>query len=402
MASFLSRIDWRSREVLLVLMAVGMPLSFTTWQVLLNNFAVDQVSFDGVEMGYLQSVREIPGLLSFTVVFLLVIFREQPVALMSLIILGIGTAITGFFPTVIGLYLTTVLMSIGFHYYEALHQSLALQWTSKKAAPEFLGRLVSARSIASLASLGLIFLVFKVGDVEMKWIYTAAGIVTVLIGLYCWIVFPRFEAKVEQHKKIILRKRYWLWYVLVFMSGARRQIFVAFAGFLMVQKFGFSVDEMALMMAVNMIISMYLAPKIGRLIARFGERRALVFEYCGLVFVFTSYALATEAWVGAILYVLDHIFFGMAIAIKTYFQKIAAPEDIAASSSVSFTISHLIAVFLPAILGYLYVMSSSYVFYAGAVMAGISLVFAFMVPGDPREGKETTFIRPLVKPVPAE
>jgi len=396
------KIEWRSPEMLLILMAVAMPLSFSTWQALLNNFAVEQAGFDGIRIGFLQSIREIPGFLSFTIVFALLFFKEQPLTLFSLLLLGIGTALTGFFPSIIGLYLTTVLMSTGFHYFEALHQSLALQWTDKATSPVVLGKIVSARSFAALISFGLIYLALDVGEVDLKWVYLAGGGVSFLIGLYCWIGFQSFDAKSQQTKKIVIRQRYWLWYALVFMSGARRQIFVVFAGFLMVEKFGFSAAEMSLMFLANMSATIYLAPKIGKLIVRFGERRALVIEYIGLVCVFCGYAFASEAWMGVSLYILDHFFFAMAIALKTYFQKIANPEDIASSSGVSFTISHIVAIVIPAAFGFLWIASSTYVFLAGAAMAAVSLVLACMIPREPREGNETTFTKPLAEPAPAE
>ncbi|MGD8905959.1 MAG: MFS transporter, partial [Gammaproteobacteria bacterium] len=127
---------WRRPEMLLFLMAAGVPLSFATWQALLNNFAIEAAAFTGAEIGILQSLREIPGFLAFAVVFVLLILREQSLALLSLALLGVGTALTGFFPTVIGLYCTTVIMSVGFHYYETIQSSLALQWIDKSRAPE--------------------------------------------------------------------------------------------------------------------------------------------------------------------------------------------------------------------------------------------------------------------------
>ncbi len=129
---------WRSPRGLLILMAAAMPLSFSTWQALLNNFAVERAGFTGVEIGILQSIREIPGFMAFAVVFLLLIFREQTLGLLALLLLGIGAALTGFFPSALGLYLTTVLMSTGFHYYETVRQSLTLQWVEKDHAPHFL------------------------------------------------------------------------------------------------------------------------------------------------------------------------------------------------------------------------------------------------------------------------
>ena len=110
------------------MMAISSALGFAVWRALLNNFAVERANFTGQEMGILQSLREVPGFLSFTVVFLLLLVHEQPLALISLLVLGAGTALTGFFPTALGLYCTTVLMSIGFHYFETMQASLALQW----------------------------------------------------------------------------------------------------------------------------------------------------------------------------------------------------------------------------------------------------------------------------------
>ena len=117
-------INWRRPEILLLLMAAGVPLSFTTWQTLLNNFAIERAAFTGAEMGMLQSLREIPGFLAFAVVFVLLLIREQRLAYLALALLGIGTLVTGWFPSIIGLYITTVIMSVGYHYYETLQTSL--------------------------------------------------------------------------------------------------------------------------------------------------------------------------------------------------------------------------------------------------------------------------------------
>ncbi len=393
---------WRSREVFLVLTAVAMPISFSTWQALFNNFAHDVAGLEGDGVGFIQSFREVPGFLSFTVIMLLVWFREQRFALASLVLLGIGTMITGFYPSFWGLMMTTFVMSVGFHYFESLHQSLTLQWIDKKSAPEVMGKIVSARSFAALISFGIIWLMLDTAGFNLKWVYLIGGGVTVVIGLYAWFGFPEFKATVEQSKQIVIRKRYWLWYALVFMSGARRQIFVVFAGFLMVQKFGFSAGEMSLMFLANMAMTIYLAPKIGRLIGRIGERRMLIIEYIGLIGVFTGYAFASEAWMGVALYITDHVFFAMAIAIKTYFQKIADPADIASSSGVSFTISHIVAIVIPAAFGFLWLTSPAYVFLSGTAMAAVSLVLAFMVPRDPEPGNESLVFRIMPKPQPAE
>jgi len=216
--------------------------------------------------------------------------------------------------------------------------------------------------------------------VSYAWLYALSGLCAVLIALLAWLWFPQFSHKEPQHKHLILRKRYWLFYALVFMSGARRQIFVVFAGFLMVEKFGYSASDIALLFLINHIINTPLAPKIGRLISYWGERRVLMLEYLGLIVIFLSYAYVDIGWMAAVLFVLDHILFAMAMGIHSYFQKIADPKDIASTAGVSFTINHIAAVVIPVLFGILWIYQYEWVFIAGAVMALISFALATLVP----------------------
>ncbi len=384
---FLSR-NWRTPEMLLIVMAAAMPLSFSTWMALLNNFTIEAAGFTGREIGILQSLREIPGFLAFAAIFVLLVLREQTFALVSLLLLGVGVAVTGYFPTVFGLYCTTVLMSVGFHYYETMQQALSLQMIAKERAPIVMGRQMSAMSVSSLLMFGAVWLMLEVLHVEYRYIYLFGGVLTIVIALAAWTAFPRFDSAHPQTKKLFLRKRYWLYYALTFMAGARRQIFTVFAGFLMVEKFGYDAATIALLFLINHAINMVLAPKIGKLIVRWGERRALTIEYIGLVCVFVAYAFVEDDRIAGGLYVIDHLFFAMAIAIKTYFQKVADPSDIASTAGVSFTINHIAAVVIPAAFGLLWLVSPSAVFLAGAAMAAVSLLLARNVPNDPKPGNE--------------
>lgn len=373
---------------MLLLMAGAVPLSFATWQALLNNFAIERAAFSGAEIGILQSLREVPGFLAFAVVFLLFLLKEQSIALVSLALLGIGTAVTGMFPSVMGLYLTTVVMSIGFHYYETIQTSLSLQWIDRNKTPEVLGRIIAIGAFTSIVTFAAIWLAFDVMALDFEWMYWLGGGATLAIVIFCWLFFPEFPQKARQHRHLIFRKRYWLYYGLTFLSGARRQIFIVFAGFLMVEKFGYGVAEVSALFLINAILNMLFAGRIGRIIGVVGERTALVFEYVGLIGVFTAYAFVQNAHVAAGLYIVDHFFFALAIAIKTYFQKIADPADIASSAGVSFTINHIAAVVLPAMLGVLWLNSPAAVFLVGAGLAGLSLLLSLNIPATPYPGNE--------------
>ena len=374
-------------------MSVAMPVAFSTWNALLNNFVVERAGFTGVEIGILQSLREVPGFLAFTVIFVLLIIKEQAFAVVALAILGIGVALTGIFPSAIGLYCTTVLMSTGFHYFEVLKQSLALQWFEKTEAPQALGKLISVGAITSLVVYSVLWGLLEVLDMDYAWIFMIAGGVCCGLAVFMWLGFPQFESAHEQTRKLVLRKRYWLYYALTFFSGARRQIFMVFAAFLMVEKFGYSASQVALLFLINYAFNWLFAEKIGSLIGRIGERTALSIEYAGLIIVFTAYAFVENPYVGAGLYVVDHMFFALAIAMSTYFQKIASPEDIASSAGVSFTINHIAAVVVPATLGLVWMVSPAAVFLIGTGFAVCSLLLSQNIPTRPKQGNEVIWGR---------
>nr|WP_010367247.1 MFS transporter [Pseudoalteromonas citrea] len=377
----MSLVTMRSPFGFLAIATSIMAITFAGWMALLNNFAIEAAQFTGAHMGMLQSLREIPGLLAFTAVFVLLVLKEQTFALVSLCLLSIGVAVTGLFPSIYGLYATTVLMSIGFHYFETINQSLSLQWFSKDEAPQQLGRLMSIKSLASLLTYAAIWLSVTFFSTDYQWLYLSIGGVGLLLTIYLIIAFPAFTISSTQHKKIILRKKYSLYYILLFFSGARRQIFMVFAGFLMVEKFGFDVAQITALYMVNHLINIFVAPKIGKMINKVGEQKTLTIEYAGLVLVFIGYAVVDSAMFAAALYLIDHLFFAMAIALKTYFQKIADPEDIAATASVSFTINHIAAVVIPAAFGVVWLYDQALVFYFGAGLAACSLLLSqFVTP----------------------
>ncbi|NOH82339.1 MFS transporter [Vibrio sp. 03-59-1] len=379
---------WKTPQNFLLIISIIVPIAFASWMALLNNFVIERANFSGADIGLLQSVREIPGFLAFTAVFVLLFLREQKFMIIALMMLAVGVAITGLFPSVTGLLCTTLLMSVGFHYFETLKQSLSLQWLSKEEAPEMLGKLISIGALASLCTYGALWVMLEVFQLDFKWVYMITGGIAFILVVVIAVSFPEFKTETPQNKKLVLRKRYWLYYALTFMSGARRQIFTVFAGFLMVEKFGYSAADITLLFLINYLFNFLFAKKIGKIIGIVGERKALMFEYIGLIFVFIGYGLVKSAEWAAALYVVDHLFFALALAIKTYFQKIADPADMASTAGVSFTINHIAAVVIPVTFGLIWLVSPSSVFYIGAVMAGLSLILSLNIPVHPKVGNE--------------
>ena len=389
---------WRRPEALLILMAIALPLAFSVWSALLNNFVVEIIRFDGLDIGLLHTIREIPGFLAVGVISILLFFQEQTLALLMLCVLGLATAVTAWFPFLSGILTITLLSSIGFHFFETVNQSLQLQWFSKKEAPRKLGKLMAIGSAATLIAYTFLVLAWDKLNLSFNSAYMIAGFSCFSLAVLGYLIFPNFEAPIPQTKKMVLRKRYWLYYLLQFMSGARRQIFVVFAGFMMVERFGLDVQQLTTIYLINLMFNIALAPLLGRAVARYGERKALAVEYFGLSLVFFAYGgiylFGWGVFIATLLYLLDHLFFALALAIKTYFQKIADPQDIAATAAVAFTINHIAAIFLPLGLGFLWLASPFLVFCTAGTLSVISFALALLIPRQPVKGNETIFCAP--------
>ena len=361
----------------LMVLTISSTLGLQVWRTLFNNFSVEVAVLDGNHIGIIQSVREVPGLLTLLVIFVLMVIKEHRLSALSILVLGLGVAVTGLFPSFQGLLFTTLIMSIGFHYYETTNQSLTLQYFDKHTSPWVLGKMRSYSAASNIAVGILIYLLTSV--LNYTQMYLLLGSLICAAGIWGFRQDPVDRDVPLQLKKMIFRKKYWLFYFLTFMGGARRQIFVAFAVFLMVKNFQFSIQEVTALFVVNNVINYFLSPLIGKSIIRFGERKVLSLEYGSLIFIFLAYAVVQSKIVLAILYILDHIFFNFAIAIRTYFQKVGDPQDIAPSMAMGFTINHIAAVFLPAVGGLLWMVDYRIPFVAGAAMSMISLLAVQMI-----------------------
>lgn len=375
-------------------------LGFAGWNALLHNYTIEMAGFGWFEAGLTQTVREIPGFLAFTAIFWLLILREQVIAYTSLVILGIGVALTGANPTLTGILLTTFVMSVGFHYFETINTSLQLQLLPKAQAPQLIGRIVSAGAMAQFIAYGGLAIAWWAGWHNYVYLYMLLGLACAILTIVAFLYFGRFEGSVPQRKKIVLRQRYWLYYALTFMSGARRQLFMAFGGFLLVKKFGYSVGDMAMLMLVTSASNTFFAPRLGRLVSVWGERNTITLENCVLICVFIGYAMTQSAGLAAALFIIDGIFFTLILAQKTYFQKIGDPADMAATAATAFTINHIAAVAIPVTFGMIGTVDYAMIFWLGAGIATTSLFLSFLVPAQPAPGNETVLASP--RPQPAE
>jgi MFS family permease len=365
---------------------------FNVWQAVFNNFAVEELHVSAAQIGLIQSIREIPGLMGFVLGFLVLLLAEMRVMGLSVLLTGVGVFLTAWSDSLSVLILGTVVTSIGFHFFYPSSASVVLMGFGKKEAPRVLGRLGSVQALSAVA--GTLMVWTLVEGLQTQWLdvpawgYRKLLIVigaVVMLGSLDSIVNGRQPGGAYLQRKVIFRRQYWLYYLLTFMLGSRRHIFTTFAIFLLVDVYGIDVRQTAALLLVNSLISTYTLSQLGRLVSRFGERKVLTWNFLGLFVVFVGYAYVTVLPVLYALFILDNVFFGFNVAVDSYFQKIAhSVEEITSNVSMAQTINHISALIVPVLGGLLWTrISPSATFLFGAGIALVSLGLAQLIPRTP-------------------
>jgi predicted MFS family arabinose efflux permease len=371
----------RRTLVYLILSNALLFFGFRVWQTMLNNFAVEEIGIGPANIGLLQALREVPGLMGFLLGFLALFLSEIRIMALSVILMGAGIFLTGRASDIPILLFSTVLMSFGFHFFYPSNDAIVLMSVEKDQAPKTLGQLRSIGAIAALAATGLVYLL--VGQWGYRILFMVAGGVVVVGGL---LLLPLGNAQggLPPQRKVVLRRRYWLFYLLAFLMGSRRHIFTTFAIFLLVKVHGISVQTTAILFLVNSMINVYSLQLVGKLVGRLGERTMLSIAFGTLAFIFLGYAYVTYLPVLFILFVLDNIMFGFNLALTTYFQKVAVSmEEVTSNLAVQQTINHIAAIFVPVIGGAAWELFGSqmpFLVGVGIVLVSLVLVQFMRIP----------------------
>jgi predicted MFS family arabinose efflux permease len=366
--------DNRRLLVFIILSSFLLNLGAQVWQTLFNNFAVEDIGAGAGAVGLIQAVREVPGLLAFVIGFLALFMSETRIMSVSVILLGVGLLLSGQAHSVPFLVLTTLIFSIGFHFYMPCSNAVMLMITKESDTPKMLGSLGSLGSVAAVA--GTLIVYIFAASLGYRNLFTWMGVVVILGGILL-LPFGGSRQGLPLGRNITLRRRYWLYYTLSFLLGCRRHIFTTFAIYLLVREYHVSIQTTALLYLVNGAINVLTLRLTGQLVGRIGERMALTVTFASLALVFLGYAYVTVLPLLFCLFVLDNVFFGFNIALTTYFQKIAVTqEEITSNLSTEQTINHIAAIIVPLTGGAVWTAFGSqavFLFGVAIVLAGLAL-----------------------------
>jgi MFS family permease len=380
------RRDWRVFTALTFLFGFG----FAVYSGVFQNFLRDVLNANEVNLGTLESLREIPGLLTALTAGTLVALAEAHIAGLGLAIGGVGIGLSGFMGSFGSLIGITVFWSVGFHLYTTMQSAITLTLSKGQEGGRHLGRMSAVGAVATIAGLGFALITSGLlhrSHVSSKIAYNVNFIVAGVSILLAAVLCSSLSAHAEggERQRIIFRREYGLYYLLIFLEGCRRQIFSIFASFALILVYKVPVESMLVLQFVNAILISITAPAMGRVMDRRGERGPLSFYAIGLIVVFLGYATIPSVWALYALFLLDNILFSFGVGFTTYLNRIVRPGELTPCLSMGVTMNHIAAVTVPVTGAYLWKATGNYQlpFWVGVCIASVSLVATRFLPMGP-------------------
>ena len=340
-----------------------------------TNFAND-LGFNAKQLGLIESVREVPGLLTVVMAMVTYFITESMLASICLFIVGAGMIVFSISGTFAWLLVASFVYSIGFHLFFPLQDSMSMKMGKPEESGRLLGLFGSIGSAAALCGMIAVIILSKVAPTHVIF---AIAAVFGFIGGYILIKNQRAKSKLKP-RTLIFRWRYRYYYILTFLSGCRRHIFTVFAPYVLVKVFHMDLTSMAILMTINQLLNIYLKQRIGRMIDTLGERYILLFNFGILTVIFIGYSWINALAILCVLYILDNICFGFNMAISTYLRKICPEEELSSSLAMGSTVNHIAAIFIPFVGGMLWdTYGYSIAFLMGAAITLFSVIVTYFI-----------------------
>ena len=363
--------EWNRNFTLVAISLFGFGTFLGVQFSLFNNFIVTRLAIEAYQLGYVESLREVPGFMNVLFVALLVRLAPSVVGAVAMGVMGIGVMAYSQVDSVATLALWSVVWSLGFHCYMPMQAVLALRHSPEGKKGRWLGQLSSVHGAACLLAICASMVLLPLLDFE--GLYILAGATVILSGFA--LLFIERQRPDEREKGFVLKRRYRYYYALQFLQGCRRQMFLTFAIFAMVKVHGMPVETTMVLILVNQVMTTVAAPTLGRMVDHFGERFMLSASYIGLILVFSGYGLILYLPALYVLYCLDNLIFFGDIAMTTYVNKIASDEDLKPTLSMGMTMNHVAAVIAPVTGGLVWhYFGYQVIFFTGAALAFVSLL----------------------------
>lgn len=317
-----------------------------------TNFFVETLGLGGNQVLWLEGIREIPGL---ALMFIAALTMQLPLSYRttaSIILMGVGYGMYAFIGSYSALLVVAVIASLGMHMWMPLHSSLAMGLSPEGKTATVVGTLNGIGAMASIVGMGVLALIGGLAtEIPLSAYYLGGAGLVVIAGLLILRIPPDVGTHRTKPPRMLVNKRYWLYYVLTFFQGSRKQVLNTFGMLVLVETFGLPVWQISLILVASSIVNLVGSPYMGRLIDRFGERTMVSISYVVLVVGCLGFATIHNVWLLVGLLLTIKLFVTVGIALETYVYRQAPPEELTPTLSAGISINHITSVGMPLVAG---------------------------------------------------
>ncbi len=342
------------------------------------NFFIDAIGLSEGQVLWLEGIRELPGL---GLIFLAALTMRLPLmrqGSLALLLMGIGYALYALVGSFSALILVELVASFGFHLWAPLNNAIGLSLNTRENAGRVLGTLSSVGALAGIAGMGALSLTSGLAaSLPLSIYYVLGGTFIVLAAIVLFRLPADVGATETEPPRILIRSRYWRYYVLIFFAGARKLVLGSFITLMLVENFGLGVWHISTLTLVSSVLTFLLAPYLGSLIDRLGEQVTTPASYALLALCCLGFAALQSLWVLIALWIVIRLAAPLGLGLSTYVYRTAPPEELTPTLTAGVTFDHISSVGVPFLVGALLpVIDYQGVFIAAAVLILISIPFA--------------------------
>jgi predicted MFS family arabinose efflux permease len=350
-----------------------------------NNFFVETIGLNSGQVLWLEGIREIPGL---GLMFIAALTMRLPLSqrsAASLIIMSIGYAMYAIVNSYFALLTVAIVASLGMHMWMPLRSTLAMCLTTKDKTGRVLGSLASVGAFASLTAMGVLSLISRLFEsISLRAYFIGSGVFIIAAAFLIFRIPTQVGATETEPPRMLLKYRYWLYYVLTFLDGARKQVLDSFGMFMLVDKFGLKVWNISSLLLVSSVLNMISGPYVGRLIDRYGERRMVPLSYIILSLCCVGFATIRSVWILALMLIAIKLMIMFGMGLSTYVRRISPQEELTPTLSAGISINHITSVVMPLVAGALIpFIGYGGVFLGTAALIILSVPFALALQVSP-------------------
>ncbi len=377
----------RRELVLFLVVAAALGVTFGIFETTFNNYLNDTFAISAEARGKLEFPRELPGFLVTLmggVLFFLSVTRMGVLSALGIAAGIVGLAFTG--DDYLRMMFFMVIWSAGNHLLMPVTGTIALSLAPPHQRAARMGQIGAVGMAAMILGATVVWMGLQYIDIGYRGTFLIAAVGATIAAVFLGLLRP-LPRREGQRPKLVLKRRYGLFYLLNMFSGARKQIFITFGAWVLIKVFEQPAYTIAKLWIVACALGIIVQPQLGKLIDRVGERAILMANAIIIITICLGYGfahllpVAHPVWVVYACYVLDNLVFATSIARATYLDKIAEHEaDIHASLSVGVTIDHAVSMSIPALGGIAWVVYGyPWVFVGAATIAVLNLIAAAFI-----------------------